>query len=447
MTQERLHQDFYSFLLFMQQDIDAPDFTHPVLCQIAPQVACEKGAARRIRACQRELAKRNGDGAALWQSLEQAAIEMDSPIVARPIWEFFTLKDAYQERPPIVYAVDGLFALPSLSVVYGAPGSFKSFIIADMCACVAGGLGWLEPFPGKEDLAPVNTKQVTTLWSDFDNGKRRTHDRMEALGRAHSLPIETPFFYVSMPSPWLDMSDADASAFLAEQIQEVKAQLVVIDNLGTVKGAVDENSGEMVQILSAFRRVAEDTGAAVVLIHHQRKTTGYGSRIGESLRGHSSIEAALDLALLVEREEHADSATLKSTKVRGADVLPFGAYLVYEHKPGTDELAHARFFGWPVEDVSSNAAIDRAILETLANEGDKMHKGDLADTVKDALDGVGINRIRDRIDHLHSEGKIVMEKGERRAKLYSLPSTTAPVFDTSNISEFIKNAPKQVAMA
>jgi len=197
-----------------------------------------------------------------------------------------------------------------------------------------------------------------------------------------------------MPSSWLDASDAAGPSFsqLTATVQATEAKLVIVDNLAVVSGSVDENSADMTTVLSSFRQLSEDTGAAVVLVHHQRKQTGFKTRAGDTLRGHSGIEAALNLALLIEREEHAESITLRATKTRGVTVLPFGAMFSYEHKQDSDELAEARFFGLELEDTTSNAAIERAIIEELKNTP-SMTQRQLIDGIKASLD-VGIHRIR-----------------------------------------------------
>jgi len=57
--------------------------------------------------------------------------------------------------------------------------------------------------------------------------------------------------------------------------------------------------------MAHFRQLVEDHSLALILIHHQRKATGTEARAGDRIRGHSSIEAALDVALLVERHPDA----------------------------------------------------------------------------------------------------------------------------------------------
>lgn len=333
-------------------------------------------------------------------------------------WQAFTLEDAYQPRPPVEYIAANLFALPSLNIVYGAPGTLKSFLLADLAICAAAGGDWLPPAPWiNGNLAePITTRQYPALWCDFDNGRRRTHDRFAALGRARDLPADTQITYYSMPTPWLDASNKASVGELSLRIADRGARMVVVDNLQVVSGDADENSGEMGRVMSLFRQIGEDTGAAIVLIHHQRKGNGFSGRAGDNLRGHSSIEASLDLALAIEREELADTISIKATKVRGADVLPFSAVFTFEDDPA-GELLTAKFFGIAADDTQSNAAIERGIIEALYNA--ELNQTELIKAVQEILDKVGKNRIRDIADRMVSGGKLRMKQGENRAKIYA----------------------------
>lgn len=327
-------------------------------------------------------------------------------------WQPFTLADAYQERPPVEYLAGKLFALPSLSVVYAAPGALKSFILADLAACVASGEAWLPPahWLPNNTATGMTTRPAPVVWCDFDNGRRRTHDRFKALGKARSLPTDIPLRYYSMPNPWLDATNKASIGDLILRVNDIGAGLVVIDNLGVVSGNAEENSGEMAQVMSLFRQLAEETGAAIVLIHHQRKgAAGGGGRAGDNLRGHSSIEAALDLALWVEREDYSDTVTIKATKVRGEDILPFSAVFTHESDP-SGELIKAKFYGIATEDLVSGAAIEKAILEALT--GQSLNKSDLAKAVKELLPDVGINRIRERVDRMAALHKVQITPGK-----------------------------------
>jgi hypothetical protein len=220
-----------------------------------------------------------------------------------------------------------------------------------------------------------------------------------------------------MPTPWLDASSKASIGDLSLRMQDRGVKLAVVDNLGVVSGDADENSGDMVAVMSEFRQLAEETGAAVVLIHHQRKSNGSIGRAGDTLRGHSSIEAALDLALLIEREELSDTVSIKATKVRGEDVLPFSAAFTFQQRPD-GELEAAQFYGIAADDTRSGAAIEREIM--LALLGTALNKTDLTKAVKESLKDVGINRIRDMIDRLAALDKLRVSNGKNNTeKIYS----------------------------
>jgi hypothetical protein len=358
---------------------------------------------------------------ALQNPIRSGLVSSTSAVESSPAdpWQVFTLSDAYLERPPVEYIAAGLFALPSLNVVYGSPGTLKSFILADLLTCATAGIDWLPPAPWiNGNLArSIPTRQVPGMWLDFDNGRRRTHDRFGSLGRSRDLAVDTPLYYYSMPSPWLDASSKTSIGAVSQRMEERGIRFLVVDNLGVVSGDSDENSGDMVAVMSEFRQLAEETGAAVVLIHHQRKSNGSLGRAGDSLRGHSSIEAALDLALLIEREELSDTVGIKATKVRGADVLPFSAVFTYQNR-ADGELDSARFYGIASDDTRSGAAIEREIMVALV--GTAINKTDLTKAVKATLPDVGVNRIRDMIDRLASISKLRVTNGKNNTeKVYS----------------------------
>lgn len=330
-------------------------------------------------------------------------------------WPVLTLEDAYLPRPPVQYVIDALFPLPSLSIVYGAPGSYKTLLMADAGLCVAGGRPWLEAMPGGEPVAARRTLQQPVFYLDFDNGERQMHEKVEALARSRNLPADTPFYYTSMPLPWLDARTEATMDLLADYVLRLGARFVVIDNLGTVSGGIEENSSGMIQVIAAFRQLAERTGAAVVLIHHQRKTSGIKARAGESLRGHSSIEAALDLALLVDRKERATDVEISSTKTRGVDVWPFGAMFTYEHRPGTVDLETARFYGCPAGDEDSDAAIRATILALATNEPG-IQKTNLEKHASEIHAGTPRKRIRENLDAAIKNGNLRFEIGPNNAK-------------------------------
>lgn len=345
------------------------------------------------------------------------------PLPAQTVWKLHTLADAYTPRTPVEYLIENILELPSLNMVYGAPSSLKSFVLADMAICIATGKTWLNPGPSsvlQKKANPKQTIQKPVLWVDFDNGLRRTHERFDMLGKAHHAPDSSQIYYASMAAPPLMMNNDNSVLHLTTIIKLTQAKLVVIDNLGTVCGAkVDENSADMVAIMYNFRKIVEETGAALIIVHHQRKANGFKTRIGETLRGHSSIEASLDLALLVEREAGSREIKIYSTKSRGIDVKPFGA--MFEHYKDGNGIENAIFYGVFVEDTNSDDAIKQAILDIVLANMPGINQKDLTEEVKNILNNPGINRIRKLIVSLVSDGKLDKIPSGKNSSFYIIP--------------------------
>lgn len=332
-------------------------------------------------------------------------------------WQLRTLKNAYEKRPPTEYIVDRYFSAGSLNIVYGAPASMKSMLLADMCACVVAGNDWL---PGSAvNGQGIKVQQTPVFWLDMDNGTRRTDERMEAVARARGLREDAPFFYVSMPMPPFNVNDLDSLIYLKFLIRDVDARLVVIDNLGLITGEIEENSAAMAMVMGYLRQIAEGTNCALIVIHHQRKGGANNSRPGDALRGHSSIEAAIDLAIHVAREPNSNEIVLQSTKTRGVDVPMVTARFNYEHRPGTNDLKTAWFDGMPV--IRGDNPVREAIIQVLEDSGD-MTKGRLTDEVHDRLGGeFGVNRIRNWIGEMVEVTKeLQIKQGEFNAKIVGL---------------------------
>lgn len=335
---------------------------------------------------------------------------------AVPQWEIRTLSNAYQEREPTEYIVDKYFATYTLNVVYGSPGSMKSMILADLCGHVVNGSKWL-PYGSKG----IDCALHPVLWVDMDNGARRTDGRFDAIGKAAGLPENAPLYYVSMPNPSLIAHDINSMVVLRDHIMQLGVKLVIVDNLGLITGDVEENSAGMAQIMGNLRTLAERTGAAIILIHHQRKGGAAGGRAGDALRGHSSIEAAIDLAIHITREANSDQITLRSTKTRDVPARPVSAMFNYTHKPETNDLETAWFSG--VESRSGANAIHDEIIDVVDYYADGIGKTKLAELVRDNLgeEAPGINKIRAEIDHMLAVSKELVEEKTGNYKYVRLP--------------------------
>jgi len=353
-----------------------------------------EAAARAI------LEGREGDAQRVLDSLRAD----EQPVAG---WPWRTLANAYEPRLARRWLVSGLLPIPSVTTTFGLPGGLKTMLLQDLAACVAGGRPWLAPLPDAGKVAPFQVTAAPVLWIDVDNGLDRTERRFAALGRAHELPEDAPLAYVSFPTPPFIAQDAGSVELVLEAVGRTGAQLVIVDNLGAVSGGADENSAQMIAVMSGLRRIAELGGCAVVVIHHAGK--GQRDRAGDRLRGHSSIEGAVDLALLVERDSDGDGLTIRSTKTRDTPVKPFSALWTYE-QDAAGELLRGRFFGLGEPEGQALGKQQQAELCILKDASDGMNQSELVDLVKENA-GVGRHTALAAIRRLADTGQLVARNG------------------------------------
>lgn len=343
----------------------------------------------------------------LTQKLTQLALE-----ARHGAWEWRALAQACEPKPPRAYVVLGLLPLPSLSVLYGAPGTLKTMLMQDLALCVATGKPWLKPVPGNPTAGSFLCEKSPVLFLDVDNGWDRTERRFAALCRGHNAPTDAELSYVSFPKPAFIASDLGCVDRLVSDIQRRGARLVVIDNLGAISGGVDENSAQMIEVMQGLRCIAERANVALVVIHHKSK--GARLRIGDSIRGHSSIEAALDLALRAEREDGSDTVILRATKTRDAPIGAVSVEWSYE-RVGTELLSGGFLcLGKAQQHTSHAASCEQAILDNIS---DGMNQSEIVELVKQKT-SIGRSTTLEVLKRMVLSNRLYTKPGPGRAKLY-----------------------------
>lgn len=332
-------------------------------------------------------------------------------------WPWRSLAQAREPKPPRAYAVPGLLPLPSLSILFGAPGSLKTMLAMDLAVAVATGRDWLPAQDGTTATA-FPCPAASVLWVDVDNGNDTVDRRFAALAYDAPVAVNDRLHFVSFPSnPPMLAGDSQAIAQITDAVWLYGARLIVLDNLGAISGDADENSAAMIGVMHALRQLAEANTVALLVIHHKSK--GNRARAGDSLRGHSSIEAAVDLALMIERREESDLVTVRTTKTRGKLVARFAARFVYTPDPEDEsELLIAKFYSAGNSDRLASA---RSLILSVVGNGDGPYgQSDLVRLVKDQT-GIGRDTTRLAVDALLRDNLLTAYPGEKNnTTLYRL---------------------------
>lgn len=323
-------------------------------------------------------------------------------------WNRHGFSQVFLERAPLEYLVEGLFVSQSLNIVYGAPGSLKTMLMQDIALRVASGRDVLPP---KDSTGGLSSMQAPVIWVDFDMGVRRLEKRFVAMAKqlgiqnnGASLP---PLFYFSMTDPQLNLRKRQHKVELTNLAKEAEAGLVVVDCLTSVSGGADENSVQMVPIMESLRFLADQCGACIVVLHHQKKGITKG-REGDALRGHSSIEAALDLALHIKRT--GKHIWINPTKFRDEEPDKMQAEFTFERNGVLHEMSSAGFYRVFLE---ASEELRREILKLLST-GPK-NQTEICKSVTRKK-----QTVLSELDAMVNDGLIDLAIGLHNSRIYSL---------------------------
>lgn len=221
--------------------------------------------------------------------------------------KLYTIADALAPMPPMQWVCEGLFSVASTSVVFGAPGSKKTWSLLDLAVCIALGQPWLGHA----------TTQGAVLIVDEESGPKRLLRRMGDVVRGHQADASLPIFATSLHGfNFFAPSTGTGAKDLQDTILQTQARFVIMDALADIMIGGDENAVKDTQkVFHALRQVSEFTGAAIALIHHANKVNGY--------RGSTAISGAIDLLLQVESKTGEPLVKFETVKARDTEPSKF----------------------------------------------------------------------------------------------------------------------------
>jgi AAA domain len=204
------------------------------------------------------------------------------------------------------YMIKGLIPSRGFGVIYGASGTFKSFVALDMAYHAA--LGW--------NWAGRRASQGVALYIAAE-GMGGMAKRVEGFRMAHGdWPGRVPF--ALMPaSPNLGSTKGDLDRLISSiDSMGRDPNLIVLDTLSQMLHGAEENGAGMTAFIQNAQTLATRFDCFVIAVHH----TGHGPQ--DRMRGHSSLKAAVDTAIRVEKlpDGYSSAVTFEKNKDGKSDI-------------------------------------------------------------------------------------------------------------------------------
>ena len=264
--------------------------------------------------------------AAMVRRLTAYALQGDAETVAGQQEPRFALRTVGEllNRPYATWTVREIMPSTGLAVVYGGPGSGKTFLMLDMTMAVARGIPW----HGRR------TKQGVVV---YIAGEGALRGRVTAYLKRNELGSEDVRNFFALES---SVNLLDPKADLLDLIDAIRAKvgeqpirMIVIDTLARSMPGGNENASEdMGAVIGSAGKLADAFSCLLAFVHHSGKDDTKGSR------GHSSLKGACDVEISVKRDgdireafaekvrDGADQSSLVTFRLESVDLGPVSDY-------------------------------------------------------------------------------------------------------------------------
>lgn len=277
----------------------------------------------------------------------ESALKAAAAGVEQPPIEILSYEQLMKLVPPR-WIIKGFIREGYLVVIYGQPGSAKSFVAILMAISVA----ISEEFFGHHcHEGQVVYAAAEGLYGLPARIQAATHD----LRDDPPVMLQRNFSAIGVP---IHLLEGGAALLLAElNKQNLKPKLIVIDTLARCIAGGDENSAkDMGLFIAACDTIRRETGAAVILVHHSAKNT-------DKERGSSALRGGADVMLQVAKSGDLVMLTTEKQK-ESREELPIELVLTEVQLPGLDSDGEPRAScRLALRDVNSEMALGDGLTE------------------------------------------------------------------------------------
>lgn len=336
------------------------------------------------------------------QTFEKIASEVQGEVAKEDHFQPLSLTELFlMDFPESKWVIESLIPYQGITIISGAPASFKTWLLLQMAIDIAA---------GKSLLGQFQCEKYKVLIIDEENHLRLVKERLNLLGADKNLPI-----YLLSQKGFLTSKQN-----LIDQVLKICAEkdidVIFIDSLVRVNNAEENDASAMSGVFRSIKQFCQK-GKTIVITHHERKEGAYKSSAQSRLRGSSDISASVDAHISVMRDKDDKSKIVVEQAKLRSDKEIDSFEVTLKKNNGRMEFT---YLGLHSEDVTRKKAAKNVVMLVLDDEKDGLPRNEICKRVKESA-GIGGKSTRDAIDELIQEESLLEKQGSKNTKICYLP--------------------------
>ena len=211
-------------------------------------------------------------------------------------WQAFC--DLAAQADDAQWLVENLITRGGMHFITAPPGGGKSWIAVDLVRACNDGSNWMGCLP---------VTKCNILYINEEMGIGRFFQRFFKLspGACENVHI--------MQKQMVKLDNAEHMADIVQYVKDHDIAIVILDTFVRVHGYDENSNTDMAKLYDRMKGINE-SGAAIIALHHHKKGIHAGPVAHEAMRGAGEIAAQADLVATVENKD--GIYTMKTTKQR-----------------------------------------------------------------------------------------------------------------------------------
>lgn len=203
-----------------------------------------------------------------------------------PVTRIAHIKDRHDNQS---WLVDSLWADQAVGFIGGHPKAGKTWLALELAVAVASGGPCLGRYP-------VRHKGHVLLYAAEDTASA-IKQRVCAIARARGIDDISLLAIGLITEDNLRLDNDEHQQRLAATIDKLRPRMLVLDPLVRLHRSDENSAADVSFLLHYLRQLQRQSAAAVVLVHHVRKSAAAANLPGQALRGSGDLHAWSDSSL------------------------------------------------------------------------------------------------------------------------------------------------------